>query len=769
MNETVLWYENAAENFANALPVGNGRIGGMIYGKPYKEVICINEDSVWSGGKRNRINPSAKEGLEEIRQFLDEDKISQAEDTAYRKLQGISPVSRHYMPLTNLNIDMNLSGVAKEYKRGLNLENAISFVEFKTNGILYRREVFVSEPDSVMVVHLTAEEGTLDFSTYLNCIEDYYDNNRPVKENMLLLTGGFGGTDGIRFATALTVVSEEGKVYTEGDKLYVSDTSEAYIILGAKSSYYADEAYDDAAVMDVEYAMECSYDELRYRHQCDYKEYFDRVTLSLNDNSDNAGSLPTDERILRMRGNDLDDKECDSHIHDNGLMTLYFNFARYLMISGSRDGSQPLNFQGIWNEDMNPYCGGRFELNVNTQMDYWIAESCNLSECHQPLFDLLEKVCENGRETAKEMYGCNGFVAHTATDIWGDTAPQGKEVPSSIWCMGGAWLCLHIFDRYEYTLDRDFLEKYYPVMKESAVFFTEYLREDSEGRLVVNPSLSPENSYKTESGAVGTLCKGASVDSQIITVLFNDIIKTTEILDIDHDFAESLKKLLEKIPQPEVGKFGQIKEWTEDYSETDTGHKFVSQLFALHPAHIITPNKTPRLADAARATLIRRLIHGSGSAGISRAWVANMWARLYDSQMVYENIRKLIAYSTNPNMFDGQPRIRVDGNFGGASAMAEMLMQSSADEIILLPALPTEWKSGEIKGLRAKGGFEVSLKWNDGKLTSAEIVPSHDGKCTIRTNTIISVSCDGENVNSTHSDGTVSFDTQHGHVYTIKA
>ncbi len=769
MNETVLWYENAAENFADALPVGNGRIGGMIYGKPYKEVICINEDSVWSGGKRNRINPDSKEGLEEIRQFLDEDKISQAEDTAYRKLQGISPVSRHYMPLANLNIDMNLSGVAKEYKRGLNLENAISFVEFKNKSILYRREVFVSEPDSVMVVHLTAEEGTLDFSTYLSCIEDYYDNNRPVKENMLLLTGGFGGTDGIRFATALTVVSEEGKVYTEGDKLYVSDTSEAYIILGAKSSYYADEAYDDAAVMDVEYAMECSYDELRYRHQCDYKEYFDRVTLSLNDNSNNAGSLPTDERILRMRGNDLDDKECDSHIHDNGLMTLYFNFARYLMISGSRDGSQPLNFQGIWNEDMNPYCGGRFELNVNTQMDYWIAESCNLSECHQPLFDLLEKVCENGRETAKEMYGCNGFVAHTATDIWGDTAPQGKEVPSSIWCMGGAWLCLHIFDRYEYTLDRNFLEKYYPVMKESAVFFTEYLREDSQGRLVVNPSLSPENSYKTESGAVGTLCKGASVDSQIITVLFNDIIKTTEILDIDHDFAQKLKKLLEKIPQPEVGKFGQIKEWTEDYSETDTGHKFVSQLFALHPAHIITPNKTPRLADAARATLIRRLIHGSGSAGISRAWVANMWARLYDSQMVYENIRKLIAYSTNPNMFDGQPRIRVDGNFGGASAMAEMLMQSSADEIILLPALPTEWKSGEIKGLRAKGGFEVSLKWNDGKLTSAEIVPSYDGKCTLRTNTIISVSCDGENVNSTHSDGTVSFDTQQGRVYTIKA
>ncbi|MBQ8435663.1 MAG: glycoside hydrolase family 95 protein [Oscillospiraceae bacterium] len=769
MNETLLWYESAADSFSSALPVGNGRIGGMVYGMPYNEVICINEDSVWSGGKRNRINPDSKEGLNEIRQLLEEDKINQAESTAYRKLQGISPVSRHYMPLANLNIDMNLSGVAKEYKRGLNLENAISFVEFKNNGVLYTREVFVSEPDSVMVVHLTAEEGTLDFCAYFSCIEDYYDDNRPVKENMLLLTGGFGGSDGIRFASVLTATVDEGTVYTEGNRLYVKDAMEACIIVGAKSSFYADEAFDDAAVMDVEYAAECSYDELRYRHQCDYKERYDKVTLNLNDNKGYTELIPTDERIMRMRGNDLDDKECDSHIHDNGLMTLYFNFARYLMISGSRAGTQPLNFQGIWNQDMNPYCGGRFELNVNTEMDYWIAESCNLSECHEPLFDLLDRVCENGRETAREMYGCNGFVAHTATDIWGDTAPQGEQVPSAIWCMGGAWLCLHIFDRYEYTLDKEFLKEKYPVMKEAAVFFTEYLREDGSGRLVVNPSLSPENSYKTESGAVGTLCKGASVDSQIISVLFSDVIKTTEILDTDHDFAKKLKQLLEKIPQPEVGKFGQIKEWTEEYSETDTGHKFVSQLFALHPAHIITPNKTPRLADAARATLIRRLIHGSGSAGISRAWVANMWARLYDSEMVYENIRKLIAYSTNPNMFDGQPRIRVDGNFGGASAMVEALMQSSSEEIILLPALPTEWQSGEIKGLCAKGGFEVSIKWQDGKLLSAEIIPSSDRKCTVRVNTIISVSCNGKNVNSTHSEGTVTFDAEKGHVYTIRS
>lgn len=769
MNETVLWYESAADKFSSALPVGNGRLGGMVYGKPYDELICINEDSVWSGGKRNRINPDSKEGLEEIRRLLNEEKISDAESTAYRKLQGISPVSRHYMPLANLNINMKLSGVAKEYKRGLDLETAIAFTQFKSNGISYRREVFVSEPDGVMIVHLTAEEGTFEFSANLSCIEDYYDDNRPVQKNMILLTGGFGGNDGIRFGVAMSAFSQDGIVYTEGDKLYVKDTSEAFIAVGAKSSFYADEAYDTAAIMDVEYALECSYDELRYRHECSYRELFERVEFSLNDNGDNASELPTDERIMRMRGNDLDDKECDSHIHDNGLMTLYFNFARYLMISGSRQGSQPLNMLGIWNDDMNPYCGGRFELNVNTQMNYWIAESCNLSECHEPLFDLLERVCESGKQTAKEMYGVGGFVCHTATDIWGDTAPQGDKTPSSVWCMGGAWLCLHIFDRYEYTLDKEFLAKYYPVMKQAAVFYTEYLRENENGKLVVNPSLSPENAYKTENGAAGTLCSGASIDSQIITVLFGDVIKSAEILDTDKEFANKLRNMLEKIPQPEVGKFGQIKEWTKDYDEADTGHKFVSQLFALHPAHIITPEKTPRLADAARATLIRRLIHGSGNAGISRAWVANMWARLYDSNMVYENVRKLIAYSTNPNMFDGLPRTRVDGNFGGASAMVEMLMQSDCGKIKLLPALPEEWESGQIKGLRAKGGFEVSIKWEKGKLVSAEIIPSFDGKCAVAANTIISVSCDGSNVNSTHSDGTVTFDAEKGRIYTIRS
>ena len=769
MKESVLWYNDPAADFNSALPVGNGRIGGMIYGRPEKELIELNEDSVWSGGKRNRLNPDALEGLKEVRQLLSEEKIPEAEKLAFSKLQGVTPNSRHYMPLGNLYIDMKLQGAAREYKRGLDLENALAFTEFISGETSYKREVFVSEPDSVMVVHLSAENGTLEFSAYIDGRDDYYDDNRPVKDNIIMYSGGTGGKNGIFFAAALAASSTDGKVYTQGGKIYIENATDAMLILAARSSYYTDEAYEDAALMDAEYALECTYDELRYRHICDYGELYDRVSFSLNDNSEGGCELPTDERILRMRGNDFDDKECDRHIHDNGLMVLYFNYARYLMISGSRPGTLPLNLQGIWNHDMQPLWGSRFVVNVNTQMNYWCAESCNLSECHLPLFDLLEKVREDGRKTAKKMYGCSGYVCHHNTDLWGDTAPQDLWMPATIWPMGGAWLALHVFEHYEYTQDKDFLLEKYSLMREAAEFFTDYLIENKDGKLVTCPSVSPENTYLTESGVKGCLCTGPSMDSQIIAVLFEDVIKSSEILDTDHDFAEKLKVMLEKLPKPEIGKYGQIKEWAVDYDEVEIGHRHISQLFALYPADLITPYKTPKLSDAARATLIRRLIHGGGHTGWSRAWITNMWARLFDSNMVYENLQKLIAYSTHPNMLNNLPPFQIDANFGGTAGMAEALLQSHSGEINLLPALPEEWQSGEIKGLRAKGGFEVSIKWENGKLSTAEIKSLSGNKCVLRPNTVISISCDGENVNSSLSEGIISFDTEKDRVYTIRS
>lgn len=775
--DQILWYNKEAADFDHALPIGCGRIGAMVFGGAAKETLKLNEDSIYSGGKRDRLNPRAYEGMQEIRRLLLEEKIAEAEKLAFEKMQGVTPNARHYMPLGDMTMQFGFRGKARSYVRSLDLREAVASVSFHDDaGVSFQRECYVSYPRQLLVMHLTTDTpGKLSFSVALDGREDYYDDNRPVEENLILYTGGTGSRDGIFFAAGMTVLARGGSVDTVGSAIRVTDADEVLLLLSAESSFYQGDAYWEAALRRLHDVIDGAEDLtalakcLRDEHVRDYQALYGRVEFKLDDNSGGAAdTLPTDERILRLRGNEDDDKECRALIHDNCLAVLYYNFARYLTIAASRPGSQPMNLQGIWNQDMWPAWGCRFTININTEMNYWLTESANLSECHLPLFDLIERMRPDGRRTASEMYHASGFCCHHNTDIWGDCAPQDLWMPATIWPMGAAWLCLHIYEHFEYTQDLEFLREHFDALCEAAEFFTDYLFENKEGQLVTGPSVSPENTYLTGSGTKGSLCIGPSMDTQIITVLFTDVIKAAKLLGERQNFAVKLMAMLEKLPPITVGKYGQIMEWAVDYDEVEIGHRHISQLFALHPADLISPQKTPKLAAAARATMIRRLIHGGGHTGWSCAWIVNMWARLHDADMVYENLRKLLTYSTNPNMLDSHPPFQIDGNFGGAAGISEALLQSHSGELHLLPALPKSWKNGSISGLRAKGGFEVAVSWRDGRLLQAIIHSLAGNDCFLRVPGVASVHrMDDASVNTTLQDGVISFPTEKGAKYLI--
>ncbi len=750
--DSVLWYTSPAENWDCALPLGNGRIGAMVFGEPLYEKIMLNEDSIWSGGPRQRNNPSALTNLKKVRELLKNEQIEEAEAIVLDAFCGTPVNQRHYMPLGELNIISLDDGECEYGINKLDLNTAISTCEYTLGSKSYKREAFVSAPDQVMVIRITCSQSkSINVRIRIDGREDYFDDNSPVHDDDLLFYGGCGSEDGIRFASYIKVLHNEGTVSPYGSFLECKGCDEVVVILSALTSYRCDD-YMVRVVNDVDMAARLSYAELKQRHITDYTSLYNRASIDLGGKEINA---PTDKRLEAYKNGGEDDK----------LVALYWNYSRYLMISASREGTLPMNLQGIWNKDMWPAWGCRFTVNINTEMNYWGVETSNLSELANPLFDHIERMRPNGRVTAREMYDCGGFVCHHNTDIWGDTAPQDLWMPGTQWPMGAAWLCLHIWEHYKFTLDKDFLREKYPTLKEAAEFFEDFLIEDKYGRLVTCPSVSPENSYITESGTKGALCIGPSMDSEIIYELFTAVIEAADILQVDSEHSRKLESMRDRLPKPEIGKYGQIKEWAIDYDEVEPGHRHVSQLFALYPADQISMRKTPELAQAARATLERRLAHGGGHTGWSRAWIINFWARLFDSDKVEENVRALLSYSTSKNLFDMHPPFQIDGNFGGAAGITEALLQSENNELILLPAIPRQWSNGSFKGFRARGGLTIDCRWSNCKLEYASITPDKDTTVNLVMNHDLNLS-DRSDVTDLHGD-TITIAMKAGKTYTL--
>jgi alpha-L-fucosidase 2 len=763
-NALDLWYRQPARNWNQALPVGNGRLAAMVFGDAAREHLQLNEDSIWSGTKRDRSNPEASKAFPEVRRLIEQGHPAQAQEMIDRTMISIPRALPVYETLGDLWLDFGLNADPASYRRELNLETGIATVRFTANGVHYVREALASAPAHAIVVRLSADKpGSLSFRATMSRPADA---TVTVERGRLVLTGQAlpkkapGEVEsGVRFRAELSAVASGGQLASEGDDLEVKGADSATLTIVVATDY---RSKDLAQACERDHAAsQRPYAALRAEHVADHQRLFQRVKLELPTGA-TARALPTDDRLERVRQGAVDED----------LLALYFQYGRYLLIASSRPGSLASNLQGKWNDSLTPAWGSKYTININTEMNYWPVETCNLSELHQPLFDLIDSAKENGRQVAKFYYGANGFVFHHNTDLWGDAVPiDGAHW--GMWPMGAAWLSLHLAEHYDFTRDRKFLaERAYPTMKEAAQFFLDYLTSDGKGHLVTGPSLSPENEYRLPSGEKAVVCMGPTMDTEILQELFGRVIEASTALGIDREFRDKVVAARAKLVPLQIGKFGQIQEWPEDYEEVEPGHRHMSQLFALFPGAQITPEHTPELARAARATIERRLAHGGGHTGWSRAWIINFWARLGDGEKAHENLIALLGKSTLPNLFDNHPPFQIDGNFGGAAAIAEMLVQSHAGELHLLPALPKAWTSGEVSGLRARGGVELDLAWSGGLPRTATLKPTVDGTPRLRLPAGVRIRTlkDGAKTVEVRSgdDPMVPLILKAGHVYTLE-
>lgn len=732
----LLWYDRPATRWVEALPVGNGRVSAMIFGGVSEERLQLNEGTLWAGGPYDPVNPQAREALPRVRDLVNQGNYRDAAQLISQRVMARPLGQMPYQTVGSLSLKFPGGADYSEYRRELDLDSATATVRYTSGGVRHTREVFANAPDNVIVMRLTADQpGKISFTAGMRT---------PMKATVstagadTLVLNGVGGDAGgirgqIKYQARVKIIAVGGQTTSTADQVSVADANEVTVLIGAATSFrrFDDVSGDPEALVTklMAAAGKKSFAALRETHRKDYQPLFRRV--SLNVGQTDAMRLPTDERIRRFAtGNDPQ------------LAALYYQFGRYLLISCSRPGGQPATLQGLWNESVNPPWQSKYTININTEMNYWPAESGNLPECVEPLIAMVQDLTVTGGRTAEKMYGARGWVVHHNTDLWRASAPI--DGPNwGMWPAGGAWLTLHLWDRYEFSGDQAYLRKIYPVLKGAAEFFVDTLQEDPKGRwLVTNPSVSPENHHPYGSA----VCAGPTMDQQILRDLFANTIKAAQILGVDQEFAQQLAALRTRLAPNQIGAAGQLQEWLEDWDmrAPEMAHRHVSHLYGLFPGRDLHRRDTPEFAAAVAKSLD---IRGDRATGWATAWRIGLWTHLGDGDRAYSIVKHLLTPElTYPNMFDAHPPFQIDGNFGGAASMADMLMQSRLGtvataltptrkpEIELLPALPQAWPTGQVRGLRARGGFEVDVNWRDGKLVSATLksVQRHATAATIR-------------------------------------